>query len=119
MNRIDLYEDVYRLYLTVVIDKDFNHFRDWLKDVCGYKETEDMNPLSSGYCITLTPENSTHKGRAHIIWLKYKDIPCLVHELVHLTMQIFDDKGIPIRVENGEAFAYYIEHWIKRIRKEW
>lgn len=116
--RIDMYEPVYRIALVLVIDSDFERFRGWLRDDLKYTDHLGLT-AGSGYCITIDQDNSNHKGACSIIWLRNKELQVLVHELIHLTMAVFDDKGIPVRSENGEAFAYYTEYWFNRIRKEW
>jgi len=117
MKEWHFYDRVYRSWVVVVIGtaEEFIKFMDGTT----YKYCEDLQPNSSGYCITLNGDNTTNGNYATIIWLKRKEYACLVHELSHLVMQIFDDKGVPLRNENTEAFAYYIEFWFNTITRAW
>ena len=41
----------------------------------------------------------------------------LEHEILHLALFTFEEKGIPISYENDEILCYYQEMWIKIIKK--
>lgn len=44
-----------------------------------------------------------------------KDFYALLHECVHLTKRVFQDRGVPFNAENDEAIAYYMTYWFKRL----
>jgi len=52
----------------------------------------------------------------YILWIKSPtDLITMVHELGHLCIQLFETKGIPITVNNDEAFTYYLSHWVGKL----
>lgn len=58
------------------------------------------------------------QGRYYVIWIgDKKNISVLVHEILHLVMNIMRDKEVKIDVDNQEPFCYYVDHWIDRILK--
>ena len=52
-----------------------------------------------------------------VVWIKEKkDIYTLLHECVHLAIEILNDRGIKFsEKENGEVLAYYIEKLFKTL----
>lgn len=46
------------------------------------------------------------------------EVHYLVHEVVHLVMHIFTDRGIPINCDNEEIFAYHVDYWTQVIMEE-
>lgn len=118
---LHFFDDFLRTYLVFIIGPR-DKFVDFLKD--HYLKESVLDELNlqtaSGYCIRLNEENCDIKGQnCYAIWLKERHLPCLVHELTHLTHIAFDETGIPIAVQNQETFAYYIEMWVKRITEMW
>lgn len=117
---LHFFDEVYRAYVIYVICPR-EQLRPLLKGY-GYKEdlAEELRDNASGYCILLDAETSTVKGQnCFVVWQRERHLPCLVHELTHLTMMIFDTHDVPIRIENQEVFCYYVEHWVKRITELW
>lgn len=115
MKRWDLYEPVYRVALSFCVgDKD--GLIDLLKDA-GYKDFEWLNEGASGHSIRLDPSNSTFGGNAQVIWMEKFETGMMVHEIVHLMTDTMDTKGVPIREENSEAMAYYVEYWFNKITR--
>lgn len=108
------FDEVYRVYLVVMISPP-KIIKKFLEDI----ELHDIETLlldtSSGYTIVVNSDTCKGESNLTVIWMHEWNLPCLVHELTHLTMLTFDEKGVPIRVENQETFAYYIEQWFKRI----
>lgn len=47
----------------------------------------------------------------YLVFVKGRWYHVLVHEAVHLTNMIFDQKGIRLDIDNDEYYAYYIEYW--------
>ena len=116
MKEWHFFDKVYRTWVVLVIGEP-KAFYTFMQDA-GYKELEDLRQSSaSGYCVHLNSDNNSNGNDCFIIWLRKFETACLVHELSHLVMQIFDDKGIPIRAENTEAFAYYQEFWFNEIQR--
>ena len=52
-----------------------------------------------------------------VVWINdKKDIYTLLHEVVHLAIEILNDRGVKIsESENGEVLAYYVEYWFKTL----
>lgn len=112
MKQWHFFDTVYRTYV-IVIQGTAAQFDKFIVDECGY--TDDVRELNSdgsiGYCVELNADNNDRGNTAIVLWMKNGDLPCLVHELTHLVMFIFSDKGIPMHREATEVFAYYLEHW--------
>jgi hypothetical protein len=120
MKFYDLWDPIYRVALTVIVTQDRSKFYKWLDKTMQYKEMEDVDiDGARGYFLDLNPENSNHKGVCYVIWLHKRDINTFVHESAHLAMHVFSSKGIPLHMENTEAFAYYHEFWLNETRKAW
>lgn len=52
---------------------------------------------------------------ANIIFLKKIDLATISHELIHHCFYTFNNRGIPIRYENDEIFAYYYEMLFEQV----
>jgi hypothetical protein len=79
-----------------------------------YKDVDEL-VRSGGYNIRLTYDNSD--CTMTVVWLPQFSGATLAHELVHLTMNVFDNAGVPIHYENEEGFAYYLEYWFREISR--
>ena len=75
------------------------------------------NGSTTAYCINVNEENNDLGNRCYIVWLNKFETACLIHELAHLVMYIFDDHGIPICIENTETFSYYQEFWFNEMSR--
>ena len=80
------------------------------------KITSDCDPKLQGYVEPLdyTKKDGTVE-RSYIIRVEENDFYTLAHECVHLVRHILDDRGIPIRADNDEVFAYYHGYWLKKL----
>lgn len=115
---INMFDPVYRVVLSVIIDRDPESSNRWLDDAGYTGERSDPN-TKEGQFYALTNDNMKDGGASQFIWLRKKDLNTLSHELLHFVMYVFNDKNVPIRYENDETFAYYFEYWFNRVRKEW
>lgn len=70
---------------------------------------------AAGYNIRLSYDNSDHNYT--VIWMPKFSSSVLAHELVHLIMATFDRAGVPIGLENEEAFAFYMEYWFTEMNR--
>ncbi len=113
MKQWHFFDKVYRCWV-VLVTGEHDEFVQFLKD-CAY--TEEYEPGNAGACIYLCDKNTTNGNRAYVIYLKKFEVACLVHELTHLVMMIFDEKGVPIHTENTEGYAYYVEFWFNEIQR--
>ena len=115
---LHFFDEVYRVYLVFMVCPPEEVLR-----FCKDHDLKDPDSLnfdgSSGYTIVFNKDTCGDGSELTLPWMRERHLPCLVHELAHLTMMTFDQKDLPIRVENQEAFAYYIEHWVKRITEVW
>lgn len=117
---VHFYDEFLRTYLVYMISS-----REYLRkflDSSGYKESqlEDMNlETASGYVIRMNEETCNTNQNFFLLWQQEKHIPCLAHEVTHLTLMSFDEKAIPIAIQNQETVAYFLEHWMKRILESW
>lgn len=120
MKRWDHFDKVYRIYVINVVGSP-DDFKTFLLDEIGYTDSiDDLNADdSTGYCIETNPDNNDRGNTCFVIWLKDFTLPTLIHELTHLTMFVLDDKAVPMRRENTEALAYYLEHWFIEITRIW
>lgn len=105
------FDKVYRAWVVLCVG-DADEFRGFLEECTYTGEFEDGN---SGALIRLNGQNTTNGNNCYVLWLKKYETACLVHELTHLTMMVFDEKGVPIHNENTEGFAYYTEFWFNEI----
>lgn len=113
MKQWHFFDKVYRVWVVLAIG-DYGDFKQFLKD-CTY--TEDYEDGNAGACIYLNKENTTNGNRAFIVYLSKFETACLVHELTHLAMMVFVDKGVFIGNENTEAYAYYVEFWFNEMTR--
>jgi len=49
------------------------------------------------------------------IIINWFNIPEISHEISHLIFQLFDNRWIPIRLENDEIFSYHMQFYMKEI----
>ena len=56
--------------------------------------------------------------KIYCIWVGNNDPSILAHEVFHLVMDIFSDRGIITDDDHQEAFAYYLQYWVDMLRKE-
>lgn len=116
MKQWHFFDKVYRVWVVLLIGEP-DDFYQFMED-SGYKDMEVLKQGStSGWCIHLNSDNNDMGNYCFIIWMRKFETACFVHELTHLTMMVFDDKGVPIRNENTEAFAYYTEFWFNEITR--
>jgi len=92
-------DDIYQSCLGLYIGKK-EKFNEYLKNL---GIPEDMYANGIGKCIMYNGIN--------LIWIPsingYQAMGNLIHELHHFACNLFDERGIPITVENDEAMAYY------------
>ncbi len=91
-----------------------------LKMELGVKEeaiAELVGETREGFYFRVYPEDTNGKFDCSFIWLKDpKNHDTILHEVIHLVMRNFDDRGVAIRVENDEILAYYITYWFRTLK---
>ena len=113
-----LFDEVYRVGLNIVICSNTDEWGNFLDSIGFTGERLDHVSQDAVY-YRVNNENNKNGNNTNVIFLRTKNFSALLHELIHLTFNAFDEKGIPTRVENDEAFAYYVESWFTRVRKAW
>jgi len=57
----------------------------------------------------------TDCGDLYFIWIyNHKDFSVMTHEIHHMICSIFEDRDVPVGINNQEAFAYYMSFWISK-----
>ena len=112
------FDEVYRVALNVVICQDRKMWDKWLDDI-GFTADRIDHERVNGCYYRILPDNNSAGANSNVIFLRTKNLSDLLHECTHLVFNQFAEKGVPIRVENDEAFAYYLEYWFNKVRKEW
>jgi len=110
-------DKVYKVSLTVVVCPDIAQWNRSLDDV-GYTGDRGTDAADARY-YRLTPDNNKMKHDTSVIFLRTKKMGPLVHELAHFVFNVFDDRGVEVRIENDEAFAYYLEYWTNGVLDAW
>lgn len=84
-----------------------------------WPDLEDPNsPFDNGSYFNL--ENEKQGRRYRVIWLEkfdwsVRDQGLLVHEMLHLVLAVFNDKGIPINKDNEESMTYTLEWCVETV----
>lgn len=112
-----IYEPVYKFDLVFITDSNLESANKYLK-----RKNLPLVPESfvnnSGIAMPISEENfpKAVKGYCYCIWIKdKKDFYCLLHEVIHMVVDVFEAKGLQIDTHKSsqEAFAYYVEYWFK------
>ena len=97
-------DPIYHAQLTIFIG-DVEEIRKYLKEKIDY----DIGEVFDGKFIP--------QPRHKIIVMPKFEYDTLLHEVIHYVFAIFKIRGIPIKYQNDEVFAYYYEMTIKNILK--
>lgn len=114
----NLHDNIYRTSLCILICPDTTEWDKWLDNI-KYSGERIQHKHSDGAYYRILAEDNGDGLNTNIIFLCRKNFSILSHELIHFIFRTFTEKGIPLRVENDEAFAYYLEFWINLVREEW
>ena len=114
------FEPVLKSEVRFVTDCSGAELRDWAKKHPKYLACLDKLPVdgldgcTSNLEMVTDVEPDGGLTTHHFLWIRVKNqFYSLLHETVHLTGQVFHERGIPILKENDEMFAYYQEYWFK------
>ena len=70
---------------------------------------------NGGECLSEDSDDGIKHYKINLIEINQFD---LVHECIHLTKGVFEDRGIPLNLkEDDETFAYYHNYWCCKIWK--
>lgn len=116
MKQWHFYDKVYRMWV-VLLTGEPGDFYEFMSNA-GYKDMDDLKKTSTtAMCVLLNVDTNDSGNYCIVVWMRKFEAACLVHELTHLTMMVFEDKGVPVRNENTETFAYYTEFWFNEITR--
>lgn len=109
-----MYDD--KIYFIVGSISDFKR---WVKKmkVIDHESVEDIPDTIGGLASMVRyPISKTKDEIAYVIFVKDEtDIPILVHETNHLTYDALKRKGVELKDETKEVYAYYQEWLFKEV----
>lgn len=99
-------ENVYRFPIHLVLCSDYKKAQEWTtKNVC--KSENDWSSLACGRTMYFPDPGKL------VVWIQSpKNIVVIAHEVVHAVFMILDMRGVPLREENSETFAYLHEYFL-------
>ena len=115
--------------VTIQVNSNFEKFSRFILANCHESEKDEhKNQLpnhqhANGLCV---PVKNKHGQQGYLIWIRAFDwsvrsMGVLTHELTHYIMRQFEQSNIPVRLENDEIFAYFLEYYQReafwRLRK--
>jgi hypothetical protein len=112
-----IFEEVYNFELIFIAGYGFDEANKKIGEF-GLEIMPDAIRSSSGASCRFTEEDypKTVKGTIYVVWVKNrKDFYCLLHEVSHLLIKVFEDKGMEVNDHTTEAFAYYQEFWFRKL----
>ncbi len=126
--RFILSEPVFGTFVTFCINEKKSRTRKLVKKNISEKDFEELGidklENEDGYALDVTLKDG---AKGHLVSVKNfdwssKQMAILGHEIVHLVFAILSHKGVPIRTENDETFAYlwecYFRQAVKKIPKK-
>lgn len=84
----------------------------------GVKEFSESPAHARAWFYRVDADNHKKKFTFNILYWDGESVGDLAHEVSHLVMTIFDDRGIPIAIQNEEIFAYHVGYWMKVIMEK-
>ena len=100
-------DEVYNRTVYIGCNESYDVFKKEMWNQHGVKVTADpCDKLTDAMCVPLE--------KAFAIWLEKDSLPVLIHEFMHLTQRILEEKGIYLSRATSEVYAYYIEWLVKK-----
>lgn len=115
MNEWHIFDKVYRRWVVFFIGPTDDFVAELKR--CKYTDDTDWFKGAKGACILLDSSNHDGGQDATVVWLRDFETSTLVHEVTHLAMLLFNQVGVPISLDNTEAFAFYTEYWFTQFLK--
>ena len=117
MISFEIYDPLYVANVVCVFNCNQDEFAEFLrlqyKCIINYGENDIAIARQDSVVLNTTKGKTT----MFYVWIeKYGDDSTLVHECAHLTFSIFDDRGVEISRANDEAFCYYLDYIVARIK---
>lgn len=100
------YEQIYKLDLTVFVDKDPEKAKKYCENIIG-ETLDDIDFNVQAKTIDYQPGNG---GQKVIVWLRTPEISLMAHEFIHVVEYCFGKRDIPFNLEASENIAYYVEN---------
>src|SRR5260221_12283953 len=111
------WDPVYRFELLFITDCSWKKASQFVKKY-GIPPFPTDLVEGNGASIMLTEKQFPKKikGSGACIWVENKkDFYCLMHEISHIVIEVFEMKGMKINNETTEAVAYYFEYWFREL----
>lgn len=106
-----LYCDIYNAHVLFYTECTQEEFIDHINKKYNILIEDDYSD-----CLGITMQANTEERTYYIIWVRnLNDTQTLVHEVLHLTYKILDDRGVVLSNDNNEAVAYYLSFWFKKL----
>lgn len=113
MKFIQFYCDVYCCNIAFVLDCSSKECQEKFQRVFG--KTIDDNEMSGDGCATILYDKFNEP--VFVIWVeRTKQIGTLIHELIHLALQILNSRGVVLD-ESAEPLTYYVEFLYNKANK--
>jgi len=113
------FEPVYKFEMVFITDCTFDEANKALKKWGLPLISEDLvNTIGVALPLYEKDFPKIVRGYSYYIWVKSKkDFYCLLHEVTHMVIDTFENKGLTIDTHKSsqEAFAYYVEYWFKTL----
>lgn len=113
-----IFESVYRHAVIFISGCELKEANSYLKRY-GIGLSKEQLEGANGVTASFTDLDSKKiEGIVYVVWVKSrKDFYTLLHETVHLCLNIFEDSNMRISNETtaSEAFAFYQEFWFKKL----
>lgn len=116
VSRIDIYEEVFGVWVYLYYNCNFDNFHVAVKkDLCVEIPVEgDESDMCGGVWSC-----STDNGNGFILWIEdIKDSKVIYHESLHLSFGILHSRNVKIDFENQEPLAYYTTFWISKLKEK-
>lgn len=110
-----LIENIYNIEAIFLFNCTSDELAKWWKKNFPEANELDIDSSCAGGVWKITPPEGERYIR--VIWVaKQSDLDTLQHEVNHLAMSVFEDRGIPLDCGSQEPFCYYSEFWFKSLR---
>lgn len=112
----DFFDEVFRVNIWIMVGdsqlakKKFDHW-------CPENDKEDNFFEYGGKVFTFPLDTEIHQTIYGLYLKDHKSKSTLAHEMVHLVNFIFTNKGISIKFEDDEYYAYFLEYLYRKIEK--
>lgn len=107
-----LYDPLYKLYLTVLFDKDPVKAKKIAEKEIG-ESLDDLNFNCDAKTIEYTSNNG---GQRILLWVKQKKASVIAHEFIHVIRFCFERRRLGFGYDKDEFIAYYLEYLMNEFK---